>query len=343
MPKLHFDFGNRDIKWFTEGSNKGYFLHAIVPLTQSQWLKAIGRAKQPPKGYIAIEDKYFAVGDKARRYITKNRPSGAARYTSDYYGVAMCMAISQAYESGTRVINLYASHAPRDIQYSQDIVNAVQGKWYFVTHKGDYDIDVRTVETFDEPLGGFNHAVLTTRGTPLKNNPYRDKTILVIDVGGYTCDIIAVDPNGMIDDSSLNSTITGVTQTMDKFEDDLRTMYSTEFRGVGAIDIHRLENALLTGKYQYGNKVLKCQTIAQQGINMLVNDVIDIINRMGGAANYDVILLTGGGSALIHDTLKKAFPVIDFVLVEKDRELMRYANVFGAAKMFKMLELLGVL
>jgi hypothetical protein len=315
-----------------------------MQLTQSQWLDAVGRSKQPPEGYIAIEGQYFAVGDKARRYITaKNRPQGAARYVPEYYGVGMAMAISEAFESGTRVINLFASHAPRDIGYADDIVKAVQGNWHFVTHRGDYKIDIKSVETFDECLGGFNHAVLTTRGTPLKNNPYRNKTVLVLDVGGYTTDIIAVDPNGMIDDSSLDSTILGVTDVMTRFEKELRTKFRDEFKSVGDIDIHRLETAILSGKFPYGKKALACQDIAQASLNTLVNDVIDIINRMGGAANYDVILLTGGGSALIYDTLKKAFPAIDFVLVEKERELMRFSNVMGAAKMFKMLELLGIL
>lgn len=344
MPKFHFDFGNRDIKWFVEGKHMGYFLHAIAHLTQSEWRKLVGRAKQPPDGYIAIEGaNYFAVGDKARRYITKNKPEGAARYTEDYYGVAMAMAISQAFESGTRVINLYASHAPRDIEYADDIVKAVHGDWHFVTHKGDYKINIKQVETFDEPMGGYNHAVLTTRGTPLKNNPYRDKTVLVIDVGGYTCDIIAVDPNGLIDDSSLDSTVTGVQNSMDMFESELRSVYREQLKGVGQIDTKRLELALLTGKYPFGKTSLKCADIAQQSINILVNDVIDIIRKMGGAANYDVVLMTGGGSALILKTLKVAFPQIDFVLVEKDMELVRFANVMGAAKMFTMLELLGVL
>lgn len=343
MPNIYFDFGNRDVKWFVEGNHKGFFQHAIAEISQSQWKKLCNRSKQPPEGYIAVGNRYYAVGDKARRHTLRIKPQGAMRYEPDYYGVALCMAISQAFESGTRVINLYASHAPRDIEYAQDIVDATLGQWHFVTNKGDYAIDIKTVETFDEPLGGYNHAVLTTKGTPLKTNPYRDKTVLVIDVGGYTCDIIAVDPNGMIDDSSIQSTVTGVSDSMKWFEAELKALYRVEFKNAGDIDEKRLEQAILTGKFPYGNKPLKCAEIAQSAINTLVNDVIDIINSMGGASNYDCILLTGGGSALIVDSLRKAFKSIDFVLVEKNRDDMRYANVMGAAKMFTMLELLGVL
>lgn len=342
MPDLFLDFGNADVKWFN-GKEFSHFRHAIAPLSESQWRKIVGRNRQPPQGYIAIEDRYFAVGDKARRHILKERPRGADRYTQDYYGVAMAMAVAEANEPGTRVINLYASHAPRDIEYADDIRKATVGRWHFVTEKGDYKVTVKTVETFDEPLGGFNHAVLTQQGTILKTNPYRDKTVLVLDVGGYTCDVVAVDPEGMIDDSSLHSTITGVLNVMQQFESELRSAYRDMFKGTGDIDERRLESAMLSGVYQYGKVPLKCADMAQDAINTLVNDIRDILQAAGGVANYDVVLLTGGGSALIVDALRQAVNTIDFVLVEPERELMRYANVFGGAKMFAMLKRLGVL
>jgi hypothetical protein len=272
-----------------------------------------------------------------------SRPRGADRYTEDYYGVAMAMAISESHDPGTRIINLYASHAPRDIEYAEDIRRAALGRWHFVTDKGDYKITIKTVETFDEPLGGFNHAVLTTNGMPLKNNIYRDSTLLVVDIGGYTCDVVAVDPNGMIDDSSLQSTITGVLNISSQFEAELRSLYRDMFKGVGDIDERRIEQAMLTGIYRFGKLELDCADIAQESIQTLVNDIKDVMRAAGSVANYDIVLLTGGGSALVVDALRRAEQRVDFELVEPERELMRYANVFGGAKMFNMLKRLGVI
>jgi hypothetical protein len=70
---------------------------------------------------------------------------------------------------------------------------------------------------------------------------------------------------------------------------------------------------------------------------------VEVIKASGGAANYDIVLLTGGGSALVYETLNRAIPLIDFVMVEETREDMRYANVFGGAKLFAMLKRMGVL
>lgn len=343
MPDIFLDFGNADVKYYDGMKDYSHFRHAIAPITESEWRTLVGRAKQPPIGFIAIEGKYFAVGDKARRYVLKEKPRGADRYTPDYYGVAMAYAISELYPSDTRLINLFASHAPRDVEYVEDIRQAALGYWHFTTHNGTYKVHVKTVECFDEPAGGFNHAVLTKDGRALKNNPYRDSTVLVLDVGGYTCDVIAVDPQGMIDDSSYASTLTGVISTYDWFERELRSAYKTEFKGVGELDARRLETAMLSGAYPFGNIKLECSTLGTQAISTLVNDISDVIKGAGGVANYDVVLLTGGGSALVYEALKAHIRTIDFILVEPERELMRYANVFGGAKLFAMLKRMGVL
>lgn len=343
MPDIYFDFGNADVKYFDGNKTYGHFRHAIAPITDSEWRKVCGRAKQPPQGYISIDGRHFAVGDKARRYTLKEKPRGANRYVSDYYGVALMVAISEMYDTSHRIMNVYASHAPRDIEYADDIRRSILGRWQFVTHKGDYNLTVKTVETFDEPLGGFNHAILTKDGKVLKDNPYRDSTVLVLDVGGYTCDVVAVDPGGLIDDSSLGSTLTGVIEAFDFFEDEMRAKYRDLFKGVGRIDERRLESAMLSGKYQYGNTPLDCASIGKEAIQTLVNDIVDVINASGGVANYDIVLLTGGGSALVYEALNQSVPMIDFIMAEDDRENMRYANVFGGAKLFAMLKRMGVL
>lgn len=342
MPEIYFDFGNADVKFYDGITNYNFFRHAIAPITESEWRKVCGRAKQPPQGYISIDGRHFAYGDKARRYTLREKPRGADRYTDDYYGVALMAALSEMYDPSHRIMNVFASHAPRDIQYADDIRKAILGRWQFVTHRGDYNLTVKTVETFDEPLGGFNHAVLTKDGRVLKSNPYRDSTVLVLDVGGFTCDVVAVDPGGQIDDGSLRSTVTGVIETFEFFERELRAEYSDMFKSVSRIDERRLENAMLTGNYQYGNVSLKCDDIGREAINTLVNDIVDVIKAAGGVANFDIVLLTGGGSALVYEALARAVPMIDFVMAEQEREDMRFANVFGGAKLFAMLKRLGV-
>lgn len=349
MPKLFLDFGNADVKWFTgyDGKPKsGYFRHALAPLSERKLQQLKGRATTTPEGILVVNGNGVAIGDSARRHTIKQRPTGASRYTSEYYGAfmaqALVLAIGRVSKNPTKIA-LYASHAPQDVQYARDIQDAVLGNWHIETPTGVQRYEIVRVETFDEPLGGFNHYVLTTSGRERKQNPIANSTVLVVDVGGHTVDVVAVDAGGQIDLSSLGSTRTGVIQLKKRFEEDMRNRYSDRFKKAGDLDERRIEFALLTGFYQFGNQELDVISEVSQNISLLTNDVIEIIEAMGGAANYDSVLLTGGGAALIENALSLAMPEIDFVLVEDNRDDMRFANVYGAAKLFKLLETMGLL
>lgn len=341
MPDIYFDFGNSDVKYYDGMTSYGFYRHAIVQLSASDWTRAVGRAKQPPPGYAEIEGRFYAFGDQARRYILKEQPRGASRYTTEYYGAALMYAISELYEPGTRKIHAYASHAPRDIDYADDIRRASLGQWTFTTHKGTYKIHLASVETFDEPLGGFNHYILTKDGKVSKRNPLRDATTLVLDIGGYTCDIVAIDPGGAIDVSSLRSSVTGMLNVFENFEKELRSMYRDDFRHTNNIDKLMLERALQYGVYQYGKVELPCADIAQASVNMLTNDIQQVIQSE--IANYNYVLLTGGGSVVMLPYLSQAMPKAQFITADDDQDMMRFANVFGGQKLFALLKNLGVI
>lgn len=335
--EIIFDFGNARGKWYAPRKNEyGDFLHAIAFLSEGEWRGIVGRGKAP-NGIIKVNGQAVAVGDAARRYTIAERPKGAARYKQTYYGIGLAYTLTEAIKRDDANVSLFASHAPIDIQYARNLIASAQGRWDVESRYGHTCFEVRHVETFDEPLGGFSHYTFTEKGEERKRNPLRDKTTLVVDVGGHTVDVAAIDPGGEIDSLSLNSTRTGVIQLMKDFESELRTNNATLFQDTGDLDINRVEKALIAGVYQFGKVAIECQFEANGAIQSLVNDVIQVITAAGGAANFDVILLTGGGAALIYDHLTAAFPRIDFVLAEEDRKLMKYANVFGGAKLAALL------
>lgn len=337
MSTVVFDFGNARGKWLNAKSMEhGDFEHAIAPLTEDQWGRVAGRGK-PPKGYIKVNGKPYAVGTTAKRHTISRRPEGAGRYTDTYYAPACLNALVESVGQSSKVV-LYASHAPQDLSYAQDIVTIMQQEWEVECFYGTLHFSIGRVETFDEPLGGYAHYVFNADGTEKKKNPVSQKTALLLDVGGYTTDQVAIDPGGIIDIGSLRSTRAGVIAALDQFTNDLRAHHRELFRNVGDLDIRRVEDGIIKGVYPFGNQPIPCQEEATEAITKLVNEVILIINSAGGAANYDVILLTGGGSALIYNALCAAFPYINFIKVESSDSLMKYANVFGGAKIAALMK-----
>lgn len=336
--ELVLDFGNARGKWFVPRRRvSGDFLHAIAPLRESEWKNMVGRGL-PPAGLVRINGMPYAIGDAARRHVIGERPKGAARYKDDYYGIGLAYSLAEGIRRNDVSVSLMASHAPIDVQYAKNLVAAAKHHWTVESEWGIFEFDVKRVRTFDEPLGGYAHYVFNADGTDRRKNPLRDITTLVLDVGGYTVDVAAIDPNGRIDLMSLNSTRTGVLDLLTGFESDMRTNNPTMFQEVGDLDIRRVENAVITGQYKFGRVVLDVKREADEATNILINEVVQIINAAGSIQNYDVILVTGGGAALIYDRLVEAIPRIEFIMSEPNRDWMMFANVFGGAKLSALLK-----
>jgi hypothetical protein len=341
MVDFVLDFGNARWKWFFPKQHKyADARHALAMLSEADWRRACGNGK-PPSGILRVNGQPLAFGDAARRYTLKEKPRGAARYTQQYYGFALACALSETFSRDMGNITLFASHAPGDVEYARDIVLSAKGIWQVETRNGEFTYQVREVMTADEPIAGYSHYTLTERGEERKKNPLRDVTTLVLDCGGHTTDVAAVDPGGNIDTLSLKSTRAGVINMTNDFESMLRANNRTLFRDAGDLDIRRVEDAILNGRYKFGNITIDCQEEAGAVMQALVNDVIQIIEEAGGAANFDNILLTGGGAALIHDALVQSYPRIDFIFAEQNRDLMKFANVFGLAKVGALMRLVG--
>lgn len=342
--KIYFDFGNAILKWIMPSTKtEASVLHAIHRLTDTQWNQAVNRTGKPPEGYIRVNGVPYVVGEPALRKGIPVKPLGSARYTPEYYGIGMCYAIASSIDSTVKNITLYGSHAPGDIDYANDLKSAALGRWRVEYMGKQFSFSVTSAYVFDEPMGGFCHFVLTKDGDPRKNNPIEKSTTLVMDIGGKTTDIVAVDSGGRIDISSLYSESTGIIKVLENFENALRANNTAFFKQTDNIDQRRLNKAFVEGSYRGGGQVIPCDQEAEESANLLMYDIDNILSRAGGLANYDDVLLTGGGAGLMSARLQATYPRIPFHLAEPDMDMAHFANVRGGRKLFVMLERLGVL
>lgn len=340
------DFGNARIKWYNpRESQYDDCRHAIAELKESEWTKMVGR-NLPPEGFIKVNGKPYAIGDAARKYTIKERPRGASRYTEHYYGVGLCYALTSAFKKSNRSVDLVATHAPQDIDYAKNLVNASKQKWQVESAYGCLEFNIRDVFTLDEPVAGFANYAFNEQGKTNKHNIKKgsEVTTLVIDIGGYTTDVVAIDPDGSIDLLSLRSTRTGILNLVESFEQDLRANNQDLFFDVQTdIDPRRLEKSILSGSFAMQRTIIDCSNEARAAKHALVNDVVDIINAAGGIANFDLFLLTGGGVFLLFDELEKAMPRAIFQKSEPKVDRMRFSNAFGAHKLLEMLRSQGAI
>lgn len=342
--ELYLDFGNAIIKWVMPSTKtEASVLHAIHRLSETQWNQVAGRVGKAPAGYIKVNGVPYVVGDAALRHGIPTKPLGASRYIPEYYGVAVCFAVVASGAQTVKNVTLYGSHAPGDVDYAPYLKQASIGVWHVEYMGQKHQFRVTNAYTFDEPMGGFCHFVLSTDGDPKKRNPIESITTLVLDIGGKTTDSVPIDANANIDVTAMMSESSGINDVMDEFKKALRANNATFFQNTDQIDIRRLNKAFVSGRYMGGGVEIPCDKEADEAANLLLNDIHNIISRAGGLANYDAILLTGGGAVLMYDRLQTHYPQMPFHLSEADMDMAHYANVRGGRKLFTMLKRLEVL
>lgn len=334
MSLLGFDAGNSGVKGFDPRANQYYlYRHALAPLSSDQWEQVVKRGSIK-EGFAKVNGQPFAFGDAARRYVVGDNPTGATRYRREYYGVLAAYMMSEVYRRSVGKVTLIATHAPVDLNYADLLRDSALGIWQVESrHGSNLCFQVSAVHTCDEPIAGYANFVFNDRGEEKKRNPLIEATTLVVDVGGHTTDTAKIEPGGNIDNLSLRSKRSGVLGVIERFESRLRSQYREMFQDTMDIDIKRIEAALNNGFFKMGSSNLDCAEIARQSKTELINSIIQAIRNAGGAANYDYILLTGGGGQMVKDDLIKAQPGINFLTAEADPELMQFANAFGAVKL----------
>ena len=268
--------------------------------------------------------------------------TGTARYTRDYYGVFAAAALARLYDR-SREVTVFGSHPPGDVQFRQDLMEAVVGDWYVAINSKERHFRVSYANTFDEPVGGLMNVLLTEDGQHYQHTELNDGRALVIDIGGFTTDWLAVNPVGEIDYSLARSITLGVLSVITDFEESFRSNNLEAVKDTPVLPPNRVREALITGVFEGGGKKYPCEQEVEEATSQMLNRIADTYQRIvGGALSWDNIILTGGGSALLHQKLIPILKHSNVVLADK-KDSLHLANVRGGLKLWRLYEVLKVL
>ncbi|MBN1310756.1 MAG: ParM/StbA family protein [Anaerolineae bacterium] len=336
------DAGNSDIKAKTAGQEER-FPHALFELPEIEYERVMAQSKgKPPEGYTRVNGRPYAWGNLAERKGTVTRLSGAARYTKEYYGILVGIALSQLYSRGGDV-SLFASHPPGDAQYANDLLKAALGTYHIEV--GDHETSFRVVDgsTFDEPVGGLMNVMLKDNGQQYARTDITDGDTLIIDIGGLTTDLLSVAVGGQVDYAVNASADVGIRQVLDYFWSSLRGTYKSELKDSKRLPTDRLGQALHEGRIPIGGRTYPCENEASEAANIVLNQIGQLYKDVaGGPARWDTIILTGGGSALLCDRLINEVLNHRNVLLAERTDELGYANVRGGLKLWRFYEAEGV-
>jgi hypothetical protein len=319
------------------------FPHALRQLTGSEYQRILSRAKtgNGVEDYMKINGTPYAVGESAERHGVIVQRSGTARYTRDYYGVLAAAALMRLYGRG-REVKVFGSHPPGDVGFRDDLMQAVVGEWQGETAEGHANFRVSYVNTFDEPVGGLMNVLLAEDGQHYQHAHIGDVRSLVIDIGGFTTDFLAVNPGGTVDYSLAQSVPLGIQTVIADFEKSFRSNNLETVKDTSVLPPNRLRQAIATGIFNGGGQQFNCSEDVEEATSLFINRFADAYqNLRGGSLAWDTLILTGGGSALLYSRIKPILKHKNVILAD-EVETLHLANVRGGMKLWRLYEKLEI-
>jgi len=343
MSVMILDAGNSIIK-AKIANGEITFPHAIQPLTEGEYQKIISRASinGTSADYLRVNGKPYVIGESAERHGVLVQRSGSSRYTRDYYGILAVGALARLYERG-REVAIFGSHAPGDVKYREDLMKSVVGEWTVEVGLRKTSFSVIYANTFDEPVGGLMNVLLTEDGQHYQHANVGEGRSLVIDIGGFTTDWLGVNPGGVVDYGLAKSIPIGINQVIADFEESFCSNYVELVKDIPVLPPERVRKAIATDVFEGGGKKYPCGEYVDEATSLFLNRFADTYQRIaGGALAWDTIILTGGGSALLH---KKLLPILkhENVVLADQIDNLHLANVRGGLKLWRLYDALKLL
>jgi hypothetical protein len=340
---LIIDCGNSAIKAKNGSGREAVIPHHLVELSEAAYSQIMELERGTPSSdYLRVNGVPFVVGNKALQYDPRNEPvRGNERYTKSYVGTLLAATVASMYKQGGD-FRVFASYPPGDLPLKDDLLDALFGD-YEVTIRGkNMYFSVSYVNAYEEPEGGLFNVLLNDEGTRYDDPEIMQGETLVIDIGGWTFDMIGVN-----DDMSMNYNIhesapLGILQVERSLERLVFKRYPYLKKGTVKIPPQLIKKALRNpdGKLLARGDTLDISHEIRIAKNELLASIRAALTGIGGLVRFHTIIVTGGGGAMLYNDL---LDILDHgrVKLAAPGEYAHLANVRGGLKLWRMLEAVG--
>lgn len=294
--------------------------------------------------------RYWAVG-KVAESLGGQRVTGTDRYTKETWQALVAGAVTAlAGESGTAnlvVAMPMLGGKAAESAIKTNLQQVFQVRLYSPTasgNAGQRTIQIKAVKTEHEAKGAYFYHLLTAEGQPRPNAYYarlhpsfrgwddlKKYGAIICDMGGLSLDILTIfQMQPVFEYSRTIRERVGLNRAMGWFQDSLQS--HPVVGGMGDRPDVVLRQALVpvytkTGKpkflIQFGQKQVDVSTCVREAMEPLCKAIsLYIMQSLDGAADYNYIILTGGGAEAIYpwlpeylDTTAKELGVTNHAIV----------------------------
>lgn len=148
-----------------------------------------------------------------------------------------------------------------------------------------------------------------------------------------TTDFLAVNQGGQVDYALARSVPLGIQSVIRDFEESFRTNNLEVVKDTPVLPPDRVRKAISISVFEGGGQKYLCEQDVEEATSLFLNRFSDTYQRLaGGALSWDNIILTGGGSALLHHRLIPILKHNNVILADTKKNL-HLANVRGGLKL----------
>lgn len=352
-PVVIADIGNFLCKVLTDspikrGANPLDFVsypHAIAEVDSGAYERLL-RRYHGKKGYHLLKwrERCYVIGEQAYSVDMHFEPrQGRLKYSRDYYGLLFIRGLVELFDGSVpEAVNAFLAHPPGDLEFTDVLKRAVHGRWVFEVNGQRCETTVVYSNTFDEIVGGVHNAVDGPDGQRMAENALEGNgPALVFDLGGGSLDLCYLTSDLAVNyDRGLFTERTGINSAVETFKSIFDATYKNRLsdaeNGIArghVIDIFMDEEHAI---YDAGEKI-DCVDIYNEAIAPVIRASSQAVKRFaGGFMGINSVLLTGGGSAMVMDEIKREifakFDKNGKVFTTAERAKLVQANVRGGRK-----------
>lgn len=330
--------GLLDNGWDDEGNPSfltEMFPHAMLPLTKAAVERIGARHGAQSPDFLIINGEGYKVGDMAE-LDNPTRLRGPVRYTRDYAGVLFASMLPRLLLADEAEVFVWASLPSRDFEHRHALAKALKNTWVVDVSGRERVYHVQEVGVYDESTGGLMNVALNE--TLDVNQEILDSVVLVLDIGGGTTGISRTAQGGYVDYSFATGFNLGVLDVLNRLAELVHEDFE-ELSSETDIPKFRLEQALRTQHLNIGGRSLDVSDQVHRAIKSYLRDGLYRIfeTETGSRVTYDMVILTGGGAALVGPYIREALGDMH-VQYAADEDHIQFANLLGARKMYHLMQ-----
>jgi len=232
-----------------------------------------------------------------------------------------------------------------DSTHYRSVCASAYGEWQCVVNETEYRWHVKSPRAFVEPLGGLMNYLIAFNeydDPVFRSGAFNGGVSLVIDVGGKTTDWQVMLPGGKPDPAGVGSVDIGIMDVERTFEEIFTHTNREIMKGSRGLNPAQLETGIKEGSVRVYGEPVDAGDAKYRATNQLLNRLDAALQRyLGGVGGYEMLVLTGGGSALLEAPLRNVLRHGN-VQLAGDKTSLHMANVRGGDKLWRIYEQEGV-